>query len=55
MSAQVSDQELGESLLQSVENGSFPQSENVASAPVGSEALPKLRQILAAARDETKV
>lgn len=55
MSASVSDQELGDSLLHSVESGSFPQSEHLASAPVGSEALPKLRQTLEKARDDTKV
>jgi centromere/kinetochore protein ZW10 len=55
MSAPVSNQELGESLLHSVQNGSFPQSEDVASAPVGSEALPKLRETLEKARDDTKV
>ena len=55
MSASVSDQELGDSLLHSVKSGSFPQSEHLASAPVGSEALPKLRQTLEKARDDTKV
>ncbi|KAF1974030.1 hypothetical protein BU23DRAFT_505803 [Bimuria novae-zelandiae CBS 107.79] len=54
MSSQVSDQELGDVLLQSVQTGSFPQSENVASAAVGSDALPILRQTLEKARDDTK-
>ncbi|KAJ4344802.1 ribosome biogenesis protein ytm1 [Didymosphaeria variabile] len=54
MSSSVSDQELGDALLHSVQHGSFPQSEHVSSAPVGSAALPKLRQTLEKARDDTK-
>ncbi|KAL1595834.1 ribosome biogenesis protein ytm1 [Paraconiothyrium brasiliense] len=54
MSSPVSDQELGDALLHSVQHGSFPQSEHVSSAPVGSAALPKLRQTLEKARDDTK-
>ncbi|KAK7179738.1 is centromere binding protein at prophase [Paraphaeosphaeria sporulosa] len=54
MSAPVSDQELGEALLHSVQHGTFPQSESVSSAPVPAAALPRLRQTLEKARDDTK-
>ncbi|KAF2441004.1 hypothetical protein P171DRAFT_446921 [Karstenula rhodostoma CBS 690.94] len=54
MSSPVSDQELGDALLHSVQHGAFPQSERVSSAPVASAALPKLRQTLEKARDDTK-
>lgn len=55
MSPPIAGQELADALLQSVETGAFPQSEQVASAPVGSDALPKLRQALDKARDDTRV
>ncbi|KAL5448743.1 hypothetical protein PMIN07_000622 [Paraphaeosphaeria minitans] len=54
MSSTVSDQELGDALLHSVQHGTFPQSESVSSAPVASAALPKLRETLEKARDDTK-
>ncbi|PSN60397.1 hypothetical protein BS50DRAFT_535887 [Corynespora cassiicola Philippines] len=54
MSSQVSPQELGDAVLQSVEHGSFPQSEHVASAPVTSTALPQLLDVVGKAREETK-
>ncbi|KAJ4301252.1 ribosome biogenesis protein ytm1 [Kalmusia sp. IMI 367209] len=54
MPSQVSDHELGDALLQSVEHGSFPQSEQVVSAPVSSLALPKLLETVTKAREETK-
>jgi hypothetical protein len=55
MSSQVPDQALGDAVLQSVEHGTFPQSEHVASAPVPSSALPKLLEVVGQAREEAKV
>ncbi|KAF2684831.1 hypothetical protein K458DRAFT_301641 [Lentithecium fluviatile CBS 122367] len=54
MPPQVSDQELGDAFLQSVEHGSFPQSEDVASASVSADALPKLLEAVGKAREDTK-
>jgi centromere/kinetochore protein ZW10 len=55
MPSQVSSEELGAAILQSVEHGSFPQSEHVASATVPSTALPKLLEVVGKAREDTKV
>jgi hypothetical protein len=55
MAPQVSDEQLGHAVLESVEHGSFPQSEDVASAEVSSAALPKLLEVMSAAREKTKV
>ena len=55
MPTQVSDEDLGDAILQSVEYGSFPQSEDVASATVSSNALPKLLEVVGRAREDTKV
>jgi centromere/kinetochore protein ZW10 len=55
MSFQASDEQLGDALLQSVEYGAFPQDEDVASATVPSGALPKLREVVGKAREDTKV
>jgi centromere/kinetochore protein ZW10 len=55
MASQISDQELGDAFLQSVQRGSFPQSEDVASASVSSDALPKLLEVVGKAREDTKV
>ncbi|KAF2733729.1 WD40 repeat-like protein [Polyplosphaeria fusca] len=54
MPSQVSEKELGAAILQSVQHGSFPQSEHVASANVPSTALPRLLEVLAKAREERK-
>ncbi|KAF1954011.1 WD40 repeat-like protein [Byssothecium circinans] len=54
MPSQVSDQQLGDAVLESVEYGSFPQSEHVASAEVSSAALPKLLAVVRKAREDTK-
>ncbi|KAH7131941.1 hypothetical protein B0J11DRAFT_480784 [Dendryphion nanum] len=54
MPSQVPDQELGDAVLQSVEHGTFPQSEHVASATVPSTALPKLLEVVGKAREDTK-
>ncbi|KAF2185135.1 hypothetical protein K469DRAFT_739156 [Zopfia rhizophila CBS 207.26] len=54
MASQVSDQDLGNAILQYEEHGSFPQSEHVASAPISSTALPKLLEVIGKARKDTK-
>lgn len=55
MPSQVSDHQLGDALLQSAAHGAFPQDEHVASATVPSSALPKLLEVVAKAREDTKV
>lgn len=55
MADQVSDQQLGDAVLESVQHGSFPQSEHVASAQLSSATLPKLLEIVDKAREEKKV
>ncbi|KAF2644286.1 hypothetical protein P280DRAFT_421130 [Massarina eburnea CBS 473.64] len=54
MPSQVSDQQLGDAVLESVQHGSFPQSEDVASAEVSSAALPKLLEVVGRAREDTR-
>ncbi|CAI6341570.1 unnamed protein product [Periconia digitata] len=54
MSDQVSDQQLGDAVLESVQHGSFPQSEHVASAELSPATLPKLLDIVGKAREEKK-
>lgn len=55
MSSQVPDGKLGEAILQSIEQGGFPQDEQVASAAVPSSALPKLLEQVTKAKEDTKV
>ena len=55
MPSQVSDEQLGDALLQSAERGAFPQDEHVASAAVPPSALPKLLEVVNKAREDTKV
>ena len=55
MPSQVSDQELGEAILQTVQHNTFPQSEHVASAAVPSTALPVLLEVVGKAREDAKV
>jgi protein transport protein DSL1/ZW10 len=55
MPTKMSPQSLGEALVQSVKDGSFPQSEDVASAPLTSDTIPNLLEVLRKARDEHKV
>lgn len=51
----VSDQQLGDAVLESVQHDSFPQSEHVASAQLSPATLPKLLDIVGKAREEKKV
>ncbi|KAF2198254.1 hypothetical protein GQ43DRAFT_422828 [Delitschia confertaspora ATCC 74209] len=50
----ISEQVLGEAILQSVQHASFPQAEDVASASVPSTAIPKLLEMVRKAREQTK-
>ncbi|KAF2134146.1 hypothetical protein P153DRAFT_307043 [Dothidotthia symphoricarpi CBS 119687] len=54
MSLQVSDDKLGDAILQSVQHGVFPQDEHVASATVPPSALPKLLEVVERARVDTQ-
>ena len=55
MSPKVSDEQLGDAILQSAEHGSFPQDGDVASATVPSSALPALLEKVGKAREDAKV
>jgi centromere/kinetochore protein ZW10 len=52
MPSEMSHQALGDALIQSVKDGSFPQSEDVASAPLTSAVVPELLQALKKAQEE---
>jgi len=55
MPPKVSDEQLGDAILESAEHGSFPQDGDVASATVPSSALPKLLEKVGQAREDAKV
>ncbi|KAJ4339062.1 ribosome biogenesis protein ytm1 [Didymella glomerata] len=54
MPPKVSDEQLGDAILESAEHGSFPQDGDVASATVPSSALPKLLEKVEKAREDAK-
>lgn len=55
MSSTISDEQLGDEILQSAEHGSFPQDGDVASATIPPSALPKLLEKVGKAREDAKV
>lgn len=55
MPPKVSNEQLGDAILESAEHGSFPQDGDVASATVPSSALPKLLEKVEKAREDAKV
>lgn len=55
MPSQVSDEQLGQAILNSAKDGSYPASEEVISADVPASALPVALQLLRDAREEVKV
>lgn len=55
MPSNVSDEQLGDAILESAEHGSFPQDGDVASATVPSSALPKLLEKVGKAKEDAKV
>lgn len=55
MPPKISDEQLGAAILQSAEQGSFPQDGDVASATVPSSALPKLLEKVGKAKEDAKV
>lgn len=55
MPPQVSDEQLGQAILESAKDGSYPSSEEVISADVPASALPVALQLLRDAREEVKV
>lgn len=55
MSSQVSDLGLKEAIVHSVDNGAYPESEDVSSAELPSSVLPALLVDIQKARDEVKV
>ncbi len=55
MPSKIADEELGQAVLQSVRDGSYPSSEELISADVPPTALPVVLQLLDHAREEVKV
>jgi centromere/kinetochore protein ZW10 len=55
MAPKVSDEQLGDAILESAEHGSFPQDGDVASATVPSSALPKLLEKVGKAKEDARV
>jgi hypothetical protein len=55
MQSQISNEQLGEAVLKSVQYGVFPDSEEVISADVTASALPVVLGVLDGARDDLKV
>lgn len=55
MSSTASHEELSQAILQQVQFGAYPESENVASADIPSEALPGLLDAIGKSRDGIKV
>ncbi|KAH0563008.1 hypothetical protein GP486_002428 [Trichoglossum hirsutum] len=55
MQSQISDEQLGEAVLKSVQYGVYPDSEEVISADVPASALPVVLGILDSARDDVKL
>lgn len=51
----VSDEQIGDAILQSAEHGSFPQDGDVASATIPSSTIPKLLEKIGKAREDVKV
>ncbi|KAF2435010.1 hypothetical protein EJ08DRAFT_580829 [Tothia fuscella] len=54
MSSSASREELSQAILQQVEYGAYPESDNVASADIPSDALPALLEAVGKARDSVK-
>ena len=55
MPPNVTDEQLGDAILESAEHGGFPQDGDVASAAVPASALPKLLEKVGRAREDAKV
>jgi len=55
MPSKISEKELGDAILQSVEHGAYPESEDVASAELPPTALPNLLEVIGKAREDVKV
>lgn len=54
MPSKISEKELGDAILQSVEHGAYPESEDVASAELPPTALPNLLEVIGKAREDVK-
>jgi centromere/kinetochore protein ZW10 len=55
MPSKISEKELGDAIIQSVEHGVYPESEDVASAELPPTALPNLLEAIGKARENVKV
>jgi centromere/kinetochore protein ZW10 len=55
MPSKIPEKELGDAILQSVEHGVYPESEDVASAELPPPALPDLLEVIGKAREDVKV
>lgn len=55
MTSRIKSEQLAEAVLNSVINGSYPDSDNVAGAPLAASALPKIVATLREARENLYV
>jgi hypothetical protein len=55
MSTKASDQELASSILEFVESGAYPESDNVVSTELSSAALPVILDVVGKAESDLKV
>ena len=55
MSSRITAQEYAQALLQNVQNGIFPESEEVVSAELPPSALPAVSKLIEQAREDVKV
>lgn len=55
MPSTIADQHHGQALLDSIQNGSYPESEEVISADLPSTAIPDILELLKQARKDVKV
>jgi protein transport protein DSL1/ZW10 len=55
MPSHISDHEFGQAIVDSVCNGSYPESEEVVSAELPQSALPTILKLIDQAREDVKV
>lgn len=55
MPSQISDRQYGQAVLNSVQSGTYPESEEIVAAVVPSSALPTILKLVDQAREDVKV
>lgn len=55
MPSQILDRQYGQAILNSVQNGAYPESEEIVAAEVSPSALPTILKLVDQAREDVKV